>query len=420
MGSVGVARVAATRPPSTLLGIVICVVWTLFFSPFTLVPVGLVWLLARFFAVDLPLRDVLIVACLLPVVVLRAALFCLLSLVRSATSISGHVVVHGTGLGWLFDHVLYLLPQVLRARLHPVAPLAAAPASADDDPAAQRLHVHVEGSGETPVVMLHGLAADNSYFRVGLLPLLADLRSNFRFIAPDLLGWGASKKPCGEEASEERDAADKMYSVPSQARLVASELIGKRRLMDDETGMHLVGHSFGTLVALELASQRPAAVRSLTLISPPLFRSREAAHEHFLSWLPTSVLLRWPSLVWFMCQTVCFPARHVLRNLLRLGVMTGPLSIALGCFTHTFHSANESFHALADYDGRAALRRLADAGVSIVIIHGGDDGVVPVDVSHQVAAEFENVTVHVDNEGGHGLLLSGPALAARVLRETWQ
>jgi pimeloyl-ACP methyl ester carboxylesterase len=50
----------------------------------------------------------------------------------------------------------------------------------------------------------------------------------------------------------------------------ASDILRAADEMRLET-FHLIGHSYGGLVALEMAASRPRAVRSLHLIEPPLF-----------------------------------------------------------------------------------------------------------------------------------------------------
>lgn len=71
----------------------------------------------------------------------------------------------------------------------------------------------------------------------------------WRLDVPDRPGHGDSPDP-GRPDDAEADAA------------WVSELLGD--------GAHLLGHSFGGLVALAAAAQRPEAVRSLTLVEPAL------------------------------------------------------------------------------------------------------------------------------------------------------
>ena len=78
------------------------------------------------------------------------------------------------------------------------------------------------------------------------------LGDQLRMAAPDLLAHGA-----GPEADRNRDFHD-------QATKAAE-------LHMAEVPVHLIGHSFGATLALRLAIEAPARVRSLTLIEPVLF-----------------------------------------------------------------------------------------------------------------------------------------------------
>lgn len=76
-----------------------------------------------------------------------------------------------------------------------------------------------------------------------------ELAGEFRLVVPDRRGFGES--PGAGRVDFERDADDIL------------ELLGN--------GAHLVGHSYGGVVALLAAARRPEAVRSLAVIEPPCF-----------------------------------------------------------------------------------------------------------------------------------------------------
>lgn len=112
------------------------------------------------------------------------------------------------------------------------------------------LNVGIDIGKSKPIVMLHGIESSSSYWQ-GLAPALADKN---RVIAIDLLGFGKSPKPLNVA-----------YSLQDQAKWVYRTL--------DTLGLKdfdLVGHSLGSLVALEMAAAYPTRVKSLTLLSPVL------------------------------------------------------------------------------------------------------------------------------------------------------
>jgi len=76
------------------------------------------------------------------------------------------------------------------------------------------------------------------------------LAARFRLIVIDRRGYGQSADPAGDEQRSDYDTdADDVVGV-----------LG--------AGAHLVGHSYGAVVALLAAARRPDLVRSLTLIEP--------------------------------------------------------------------------------------------------------------------------------------------------------
>jgi pimeloyl-ACP methyl ester carboxylesterase len=110
--------------------------------------------------------------------------------------------------------------------------------------------VHEQGSGE-PVVLLHASGSSNAQWRA----LIEQLSPRYRVIAPDLYGYGASANWPGRG----------VFCLGHEAAVV-------RALLDriDEPS-HLVGHSYGGAVALNVARSRGELLRSLTVIEPAAF-----------------------------------------------------------------------------------------------------------------------------------------------------
>lgn len=114
-----------------------------------------------------------------------------------------------------------------------------------------RMAVDVRGEGDA-VVFIHGLGGNLNVW-TPLLPAL----SRSRIVRMDLPGAGRSSKAyaLGE-------------STPHGGKLsVATHADAVRRICESQgiTRAHLVGHSFGTLIAQHVAAETPALVRSLTL-----------------------------------------------------------------------------------------------------------------------------------------------------------
>jgi len=106
----------------------------------------------------------------------------------------------------------------------------------------------------TPVVMLHASLSCRSQWD----PLARKLAPRFHPLGLDLVGYGGDALP---PPGPSFTIDDEVRHV--QTRITAS--IGARRY-------HLVGHSYGGLVALRLAQRYPAQVVSLSVYEPVAFR----------------------------------------------------------------------------------------------------------------------------------------------------
>lgn len=106
------------------------------------------------------------------------------------------------------------------------------------------------GQGE-PVVLIHCSSASGSEWTA----LCNELSNRFRCIMPDQWSCGHSDPWPGNGP----------FTLAEEAAPVV-ELIDRLDLP-----VHLVGHSYGGGVALRVARERPAMIRSLTLIEPSIF-----------------------------------------------------------------------------------------------------------------------------------------------------
>jgi pimeloyl-ACP methyl ester carboxylesterase len=113
-----------------------------------------------------------------------------------------------------------------------------------------RIAVTTAGSGE-PVALLHCSGSSAAQWR----DVATRLAPDFRVIAPDLYGCGATGTWSGRGP----------IRLADHARMVAEVARAHGR------PVHLVGHSFGGAIALRLALDFPALLRSLVLIEPVPF-----------------------------------------------------------------------------------------------------------------------------------------------------
>ncbi len=116
-----------------------------------------------------------------------------------------------------------------------------------------------EGVPRETVLLLHGSAGTGAIWR----NTCGALRALFRCVAPDLIGYGSSEEwPAGIP-----------FDLDAETRRIEPLLL----CCDDR--FHVVGYSYGGVLALHLALENPARVRTLALIEPVFFAALRYAGE---------------------------------------------------------------------------------------------------------------------------------------------
>lgn len=110
-----------------------------------------------------------------------------------------------------------------------------------------KIHYQQKGSGDTPIIFIHGNFGSWQHW----LPCLNELPSDYTAYAPELRGCGDTQ------------VTDNGYNIETMANDI---LEFANHLNIDE--FHLVGHSLGGAVAQELASLATDRIITLTLVAP--------------------------------------------------------------------------------------------------------------------------------------------------------
>lgn len=150
------------------------------------------------------------------------------------------------------------------------------PSSFSETP--ERLFVREYGHGGETFVMLHGIGADGTSWE----PLIESMGlKNNTFICPDLLGHGESSY-----------TPYLKYAPSTHTYFLERDVISKITMSSNKDSanktfkpFHLVGFNLGSVLALELAIKNPSSIKSLTLISPPIYSSEQEAQDDLLSHL---------------------------------------------------------------------------------------------------------------------------------------
>jgi pimeloyl-ACP methyl ester carboxylesterase len=190
-----------------------------------------------------------------------------------------------------------------------------------------------EGAG-SEVVLVHGGASPATTWAP-----LASLKARWTLALVHRRGYPPSPPPRGRGQDFETDAAD---------------LLG---LLDSRP--HIVAHSYGVLGALIAATHRPAFVRSLTLIEPPLYYLVPGDSEVArLERMGNSVLMHG-------LETDASTLREFLRLAGAPGVDDRPLPDAVA------HGVRRAQGSRLPGEARPALDLLRNAGIPSLVASGG-------------------------------------------------
>ena len=241
-----------------------------------------------------------------------------------------------------------------------------------------RLAFHVEGSGP-PVVFIQGVGVHGR----GWTPQIDELRSRFTCLCFDNRGLGGSQPPGGAITVEQM--ADDALALMTHVGWDSA---------------HLVGHSLGGPVALEIALRQPARTRSLSLLCT-VARGADATR---LSWRMLSIGLR----------SRIGPRRARRRAFLEIVLPPEAVPDAevdrlaedlAGLFGHDLADqpsiAMQQLGALRRYDATTQLPRLA--GVPTLVMSATHDPIAPPRFGQALAAAIAGARFVECADASHGL-----------------
>jgi pimeloyl-ACP methyl ester carboxylesterase len=246
-----------------------------------------------------------------------------------------------------------------------------------NDVLVDRAVVRVMEAGDplaAPLLFLHGWGLSPACYADGVSRLTS---AGVRVLAPCLPGFGGSDPLPLHRAG----LADYAHRI---TRLL--EVLG------EDGPVFVAAHSFGGGIALQLATERPDLVRSLTLVNPVGGDALPSSPAEWLSWAAGAVSELTPASV---ARSATSVLRAFLPNLLR-----APFTLA--------SSARLALTAsLADQ-----ARSLVLGGVPVLFVWSDDDRLVAPGSLAGVVAQLPAQVVH----GRHGWLLTEPAAFAELVR----
>ena len=252
------------------------------------------------------------------------------------------------------------------------------------------------GSGAGAFMLIHGLLGSNRYWDGCYDRLAAPGR---RVIVPDLMGFGPSLR-----------VADG-YGAASQA-VHARSLLAEVGV----TGPVVVGgHSFGSLVSLELAALAPELVRGLVLFSPPIYTSKESARRHIRH---SGAMARLGLTSGRLAEAVCnWHCRHrrLARTITPLLSPRLPRAVAEDSAWHSWPAFEQALRSILDTDAE----RLVDGlQCPVEFVMGEADPVIDIGEIAKIARPLARTVTTVIN-ADHHLPLKEVALCLGRLGEMW-
>lgn len=252
--------------------------------------------------------------------------------------------------------------------------------------------VHYWSGGKGPaVVLVHGFGGSAMWL---WHPQVAELARDHRVVVPDLLWFGDSRSD------------DREFGLDHQVRAIEALL--------DDLGIKdadVVGVSYGGLVAHEIASDRPAAVRHLVLVDTP---GRVYTRDDY------KLLLRRLRVDHISKVLVPKDPRGV-EDLLGLAYYNPPwvpdfaLAQTLDALYTPFREERVALldSLLGDMDALKARPRTLRAPT--MVVWGRQDPVFPLEVGQRLAESLA-APIHVVENARHAPNLEHPAEFNRVLR----
>ncbi len=211
----------------------------------------------------------------------------------------------------------------------------------------RRIRLLELGTGGVPVVLVHGFGGDLD----GWMFNQESLAERRRTIALDLPGHGGSSKEVG----------------PGTVGFLAGELMAILAALGIDRA-HLVGHSLGGAVSLDLALNHPEAAASLTLVASAAL-GPEINIDYIDGFLATSRARKLRPILEMLVHDPRLVTAEMVENVLKARRMDGAEAalnrIASACFA----------------GGRQQLvltHRLAELGVPAQVIWGAEDRILPV------------------------------------------
>lgn len=218
--------------------------------------------------------------------------------------------------------------------------------------------------------------------------VIKKLPDDVRVITIDLLGFGNSPRPHWIE-----------YSAHQQAKSVVHTYLS----LGIPEQVILVGHSLGSLIAVEIATRYPLLVRSLVLVSPPFYRPEDPE---------TKALLPHPDVV---LRDIYRTVQKKPEDFVRVAAIAMKYKLVNNVFNVTSDNVTSYMATLETaIVNQTSINDIEKLTMPIALVHGRLDPVVVAENLRYLARAMPNTTLtHVLS--GHEI--KNTAMIAAVVRQ---
>lgn len=243
------------------------------------------------------------------------------------------------------------------------------------------------------ILLLHGITGSHRYWN----PLRKFLSDRYHLIIPDLIGFGHSPKP------------HIRYSVEVFRESIRNLILEKQL---DQDRIIIIGHSLGSIIALEYAAAYGENIERLLLFSIPAHRDEASAHSLFFQGSPSYRNL----LVSNSLQDNFSQIKDTGLNMSLLYLSKIPISVLLDSRKFTFRSLTSTLeNCLLKYRADQVFSNIKN--IPIKAIHGAQDQVSPLRSILQLHESVSSFSLKIIENSGHHILLTHTEICVQEIQQ---
>ncbi|HSX09395.1 MAG TPA: alpha/beta hydrolase [Candidatus Saccharimonadales bacterium] len=246
-------------------------------------------------------------------------------------------------------------------------------------------HIYFEkiekANSSTAIIFLHGLCGSRRQWH----KQYRGLSKKYSLYFIDLLGFGFSAKP------------NIQYTLSTHVEALHTFIQKEVK----EKSIILVGHSFGTIVALGYLQKYPKQVKKTFLLSLPYFLSSEEAMSHLkANYRPQYFVVD----SWYLkltCKVWCHYGGPITRKIMPYIYKNLPKEVAHDGLLHTYNSYITSlYNVVYKQDITSLLTK--NISQKIYLFHANNDKLAPFSNIQNLSKKY-NLPLHIVKDGTHDL-----------------